>query len=113
MMSRTTGRHINKIEHIQQSIQDILTTPIGSRIMRREYGSLLPQLIDAPTNATTLLQLKVAAATAIMQWEDRIKINNIHINHVGNGKAIIGLETTASDNTPQSFDIPVHFGGAL
>ena len=58
MMSRQTGLNLEKETHkISQAIQDILTTPIGSRIMRREYGSLLPQLIDSPFNEITLLQL--------------------------------------------------------
>ena len=57
MMSRDNGLEITEIEHIKQSIQDILLTPIGSRVMRREYGSLLFQLIDSPTNDTTEIQL--------------------------------------------------------
>uniref|UniRef100_UPI0026076D20 ATPase domain-containing protein n=1 Tax=uncultured Sphingobium sp. TaxID=316087 RepID=UPI0026076D20 len=31
-------------------VRDILTTPIGSRLMRRDYGSLIPELIDQPAN---------------------------------------------------------------
>ena len=51
MMSRNTGLSLSsEADQIRQSIQDILTTPIGSRIMRRNYGSLLPQLIDARCN---------------------------------------------------------------
>ena len=58
MMSRNTGLSLSsEADQIRQSIQDILTTPIGTRIMRREYGSLLPQLIDSPFNEITLLQL--------------------------------------------------------
>lgn len=37
MMSRESGRELEtEIDQIRQSIQDILTTPIGTRIMRRE-----------------------------------------------------------------------------
>lgn len=40
MMSRENGRELEtELDHIRQSVQDILTTPIGTRIMRREYGS--------------------------------------------------------------------------
>ena len=39
MMSRNTGLSLSsEADQIRQSIQDILTTPIGSRIMRRNYG---------------------------------------------------------------------------
>ena len=48
MMSRTTGQRLEPLAHLRQSIGDILSTPIGSRVMRREYGSLVPALIDKP-----------------------------------------------------------------
>ncbi|EDJ4804012.1 baseplate assembly protein, partial [Salmonella enterica] len=40
-MNRNTGLAISDSEHIGQSMRDILLTPVGSRVMRREYGSLL------------------------------------------------------------------------
>ncbi|MDI5405236.1 thiamine pyrophosphate-binding protein, partial [Salmonella enterica subsp. enterica serovar Lubbock] len=40
-MNRNTGLAISDSEHISQSMRDILLTPVGSRVMRREYGSLL------------------------------------------------------------------------
>ncbi|HEN3606819.1 TPA: baseplate assembly protein, partial [Yersinia enterocolitica] len=39
-MSRNTGQTITDADHISQSIADILITPVGSRVMRRAYGSL-------------------------------------------------------------------------
>ena len=45
-MNRETGAAISTVEHIGQSIRDILTTRLGTRVMRREYGSLLPELVD-------------------------------------------------------------------
>lgn len=40
-MNSATGKTITDTEHLRQSVQDILITPQGSRIARREYGSLL------------------------------------------------------------------------
>ena len=45
-MNSQTGLSIAEVEHIRQSVRDILVTPVGSRVMRREYGSLLSALID-------------------------------------------------------------------
>lgn len=42
--SRLTGRVIDQDAHLTQSITDILTTPKGSRVMRRDYGSRLADL---------------------------------------------------------------------
>ncbi|RBL59131.1 baseplate assembly protein, partial [Xanthomonas oryzae pv. oryzae] len=41
-----TGRVIEGEQHLAQSIACILTTPIGTREQRRDFGSLLPELID-------------------------------------------------------------------
>ncbi len=37
-MNANTGKELEGIEHLKQSIIDILTTPIGSRVMRRDYA---------------------------------------------------------------------------
>lgn len=47
-MNRATGAAIADLDHTRQSLSDILGTPIGSRVMRRDYGSLLSDLIDQP-----------------------------------------------------------------
>ena len=47
-MDGTTGAKLAGIDHLRQSIRDILTTRIGTRVMRRDYGSDLPGLIDRP-----------------------------------------------------------------
>lgn len=76
-MNAVTGRPLSGIHHIQQSLQDILTTPIGSRVMRRDYGSLLPELIDQPTNDVTLLQIYAAIVMAVIKWEPRVVIATV------------------------------------
>jgi phage baseplate assembly protein W len=48
-------------------VRDILVTPIGSRIMRREYGSL-SALIDQPQTPALRLQIMAACYSAIQKW---------------------------------------------
>ncbi|MDO8908910.1 MAG: GPW/gp25 family protein [Pseudohongiella sp.] len=76
-MNATTGRRLDGIDHIRQSVEDILTTPIGSRVQRRDYGSLLPELIDQPMNDATLLRLYAASFMAIIRWEPRLQIPSV------------------------------------
>ena len=45
-MHATTGRSLTGLGHLRQSVTDILTTPMGSRVQRRRYGSEVPELID-------------------------------------------------------------------
>jgi len=45
-MNQQNGTRLTELDHVRQSVRDILVTPVGSRLMRREYGSLIPDLID-------------------------------------------------------------------
>ncbi|CAE7405628.1 xkdF [Symbiodinium microadriaticum] len=65
------------LAHVKQSIADILTTPIGSRVMRRDYGSDLFRLIDDPINDVTLIRIYAATAEAIRKWEPRVRVNRV------------------------------------
>lgn len=76
-MNAKNGRTMDPLAHIEQSVADILTTPIGSRVMRREYGSLLPELIDQPLNGPTALRAYSATVVALMKWEPRIRVQQI------------------------------------
>lgn len=76
-MNRNTGTALDGVEHIRQSGADILTTPIGSRVMRRDYGSLLPELIDQPLTGATALRAYSATVVALMRWEPRIRVQQI------------------------------------
>ena len=78
-MSRSTGQRIDQTNHILQSVRDILITPIGSRVMRRDYGSLLPFLIDAPINAYFIMQLRASVIHALMRWETRVTPTRIEL----------------------------------
>ncbi|MDO5643907.1 MAG: GPW/gp25 family protein [Paracoccus sp. (in: a-proteobacteria)] len=76
-MSASTGQTLDGIGHLRQSIRDILTTPLGSRVMRRDYGSALPDLVDANLTGLTLAQLYAATAEALHLWEPRLRVTRI------------------------------------
>lgn len=78
-MNRTTGKAITGLDHLRQSLGDILTTPIGSRVMRREYGSLVPELIDHPDNNASQVRLFSAVASALLRWEPRFRLTRVGV----------------------------------
>lgn len=78
-MNRTTGAAISGLEHLRQSVGDILSTPIGSRVMRREYGSLVPELIDHPDNNASQVRLFSAVASALLRWEPRFRLTRVGV----------------------------------
>lgn len=74
-----TGKLLGGVEHLRQSIHNIFSTPINSRVMLREYGSNVPDLIDLPMNETTFATLYAAVADALDKWEPRLKLLEVKV----------------------------------
>ena len=91
-MNRNTGKGLTGVDHLRQSIIDILTTPIGSRVMRRDYGSRLYELVDAPINQNVLVDIYTAVAHALMLWEPRFELTRVQVEKVDIGCVQIYLE---------------------
>lgn len=81
-MSRTTGQALGGFDHLKQSIEDILTTPVGSRVHRRDYGSRLRELVDRPINSSLVADLVAATAEALDRWEPRLRLEQVKIDGV-------------------------------
>lgn len=110
-MNASTGRAIDGMDHIRQSIKDILTTRIGSRVMRRDYGSLVPELIDHPSNPANVLRLQAASVMAILRWEPRVRITRTAFAIGFDGSALLSLDGERRDGQragqPLSLSVPV------
>lgn len=90
--SATTGQALEGVAHLRQSVRDILTTPLGSRVMRRDYGSRLFELGDAPLHEDTLLDLYAATAEALARWEPRLRVRRVTAVAGGTGRVEITIE---------------------
>lgn len=113
-MNRITGARLDGLEHIAQSIADILTTPVGSRVMRREYGSLLPEMIDRPINGRTKIELYAATAIALMRWEPRIRLGRVQLHLADHpGGAVLDIDGTRTDTQEQlNIRVPLQMGAS-
>lgn len=90
-MHATTGEPLSGFDHLTQSVADILTTPIGTRVMRRDYGSRLPELIDSPAGAGTAIELFAATAEALDRWEPRFKLTRVVADQTVAGRCALAL----------------------
>lgn len=91
-MDAKTGKALEGIEHLKQSIIDILTTPVNSRIMRRDYGSRLFELVDKPINRDLTLEIYAATAEALEKWEKRFELEKVKVEGVKEGRVTLNLE---------------------
>lgn len=78
-----TGVVLTDWAHTQQSIRKILDTALESRVMRREFGSDLPELIDRKMTSRNVLAIYSAAAAAIARWEPRFRMRTGRIARAG------------------------------
>lgn len=107
-LSRTDGRTLTDAEHISQSLGDILRTPVGSRVMRRDYGSLLSAMIDQPQTPALELQVRVACYMAILKWEPRISVTSVTTERRFDGQMIVTLTGQLTDTGENvSLTLPV------
>lgn len=116
-MDRDSGAALGGGDHLAQSVADILTTPIGTRVMRRDYGSLLFELIDAPFNALTRALLHAATALALDRWEPRLQLTRVVIAPgAAPGQVTLALEGRRLDapepNSLARLSIPLRFRSA-
>lgn len=78
-LARDTLRGLTPLAHLAQSVEDILFTPLGTRVMRRDYGSRLPDLIDAPINGETVIEVYAATVEALDRWEPRLDLQRVQV----------------------------------
>lgn len=113
-MNRTTGTTITDLDHLKQSIADILTTRIGTRLQRREYGCQVVDLIDQPFNGTTRLQAYAGIAMALMRWEPRLRLSRVQLSQGDTaGSAVLDLQATRIDtNEALALQVPLALGAS-
>lgn len=81
-MNKHTGLALEGSAHLRQSIEDILTTPIGTRVCRREYGSRLFELLDKPIDQVFQVELYAAVADALRLWEPDFSLERVMLADV-------------------------------
>lgn len=94
-----TGQPLVGWKHVEQSIVKIITTEIGERVQRRDFGSAFPTLLDRPQNEETVLKFYVAIAEALeprmvrgnIYGEPRFQLQLINIDVTTPGAAQLSL----------------------
>lgn len=106
----SNGALLDDLADIRQSIAVILTTPIGTRVMRRDFGSLIFDLVDSPATPKGALRLIAATADAIERWEGRVRFVSATVLPAGDGRVVIdAVCQLRADGRP--LEVPVTIGG--
>lgn len=98
MISKETGRMISEDEHIIQSMLDIALTEKGTRVMRRNYGTILVPKIDAPMNDEYRMMLMSSLMIAFAEFEPRVEVRHINVNISTPGKPTFDMKAVKKNN---------------
>ena len=96
---------------IESSLEILLSTRPGERVMRPDYGCNLDELVFEPLTTTFKTYIKDLISTAILYYEPRIEVNSIDLDDTGEleGKIVISIDYTVSTtNTRFNFVYPFY-----
>lgn len=60
--------------------------------MRRDYGSRLYRLVDAPMNDATRLDMMAATYEALETWEQRLQLEQVSVEMPEPGGIVVSIE---------------------
>ena len=106
-LDRQTLRPLGGDAHLAQSVSDILSTPKGTLVMQRAYGSGLPDLIDQPIIGATIVDLYQETAEALEAWEPRIALSRIELVASAAGRVELKLYGTDTEDRPLELDVAI------
>jgi hypothetical protein len=88
------------MEDIQQSLQILLSTRPGERIMQPTYGCNLEELLFEPLTTTLKTYMQQIIQTAILYHEPRIKLNKVDLSESNDleGLVLIKIDYTVRSN---------------
>src|SRR6476660_7562664 len=83
-------------DDIQSSLEILLSTRQGERVMRQDYGCNLDEMVFEPLTTTFKTYIKDLISTAILYYEPRIQVNKIELDDTGEmeGKILISVDYT-------------------
>lgn len=87
---------VEEEEDIRQSLHIILSTRLGERVIRPDFGTALHNMVYHNMDLTARTQLKAAIEKAILYWEPRITLNKVSfdMSEERSGRLSILLEYT-------------------
>jgi uncharacterized protein len=100
-----------KVDDINRSLQILLTTGIGERIMQPKYGCNMDEMVFESLSTTTKTIIKDKIRTAILYFEPRIDVTAISMDTTNEmeGEILIEIEyVVRATNSRFNFVFPYY-----
>lgn len=90
-VDRRTGKAIAGVDHLRQSIEDLITTRVGSRVMRPEYGSYLPGMVDLGVTPGLASAYQAEVSRAIQRWYPIFAVKSVRAVSITGGQITFSI----------------------
>jgi phage baseplate assembly protein W len=98
-------------EKLKENLIHILLTGTGERVMRRDFGGGLRQLVHDPNNEALQAVVQHQIARTVGRWEPRVRVQSVTVEQRG-GTLVADLAyIIRHSQQPQSLTVPVGLGG--
>lgn len=101
---------ISGINLVRQSIQTILDTEPGERIMLPDFGCGLRRYLMEPNSLATRTSMEVDITAALTRWEPRIRLTNVAVTP-SEDPSLVWIEigyVRAADQSPDNLVYPFY-----
>ena len=108
-MDAETGKELTGLEEIEQSVDTILGTTPGDRVMRADYGSELFELTDVGMDGSGKARFAQAVGVALQKFEPRVSVTKVDFEGEPGAmtQTVRGTVRTTSDQI-QQLSVPVN-----
>lgn len=99
--------------HIEQSLQLILMTAVGERVMRPSFGCEAPDLVFAPGSTQYLSLLETSVYRAIRDWEPRVEVEEVEASTASANESQVIVDISyiiRGSNTRRNLVFPFYLG---
>ena len=101
---------IDGMDLVRQSIETILDTEPGERIMLPDFGCGLRRYLMEPNTLTTRTAMEADITAALEQWEPRIRLTNVAVTP-GEEPSLVWIEIAyvrTADRKPDNLVYPFY-----
>ena len=91
---RATGALIEGVPYLRQRLEDVINTPIGSLVGRRDFGSRMFELLDRTVNESFHMDAYILLAEAInnpANGLDDFRLQNMQLTQPTNAQVSIAV----------------------
>lgn len=102
---------LSDVDDINSSLEILLSTRLGERVMQPGYGCNLDEMVFEPLTTSFKTYIRDLVTTAILYYEPRISVNNIELDDTEElqGKILVRVEyTVRSTNSRFNFVFPYY-----